>query len=103
MNSIYFLMKLAGIDIIQQARSDRPSTAWSLVFITNVQYVVFKTEFPLRNAEDLPDYIKQNRFLKTMYIDNWTGKPYTDNLCFIDVFDNILKVTKISSNIFDYG
>ena len=83
MNSIRFLMnKLAGIDIITQARSDRPSTAWSLAFITNVQYVVFKTEFPLGNAEDLPDYIKQNRNLKTMYIDKWTGKPYTDNLCF---------------------
>ena len=83
MNSIRFLMnKLAGIDIITQARSDRHSTAWSLAFITNVQYVVFKTEFPLGNAEDLPDYIKQNRNLKTMYIDKWTGKPYTDNLCF---------------------
>ena len=83
MNSIRFLMnKLAGINIITQARSDRPSTAWSLAFITNVQYVVFKTEFPLGNAEDLPDYIKQNRNLKTMYIDKWTGKPYTDNLCF---------------------
>ena len=33
--------KLAGIDVIQQAISDRPSTAWALTFISNVQYVVF--------------------------------------------------------------
>ena len=95
MNSIRFLMnKLVGIDIITQARSDRPSTTWSLAFITNVQYVVFKTDFPLGNAEDLPDYIKQNRYLKTMYINKWTGKPYTDNLCFFRYLRQHFKANK---------
>ena len=50
----------------------RLSNAWTLTFINNVQYVVYKTDFPLGNAEDLPDYIKQNRFLKIMYIDKRT-------------------------------
>ena len=45
-NSIRFLMyKIATLDIIEQARSVRPSTVWTLAFITNIQYVVFKTQF----------------------------------------------------------
>ena len=47
-NSIRFLMfKLARLDIIQAARAVRPSTLWTLAFITNIQYVIFKTQFPL--------------------------------------------------------
>ena len=39
--------KLARIDVIQQARAVRPSTNWILVAITNVQYTIFLTDFPL--------------------------------------------------------
>ena len=54
-NSIRFLMfKLARLDIIQEARAVRPSTLWTLAFITNIQYVVFKTQFPLGQADNLP-------------------------------------------------
>ena len=41
------MFKLARLDIIEQARAVRSSTLWTLAFITNVQYVVFKTQFPL--------------------------------------------------------
>ena len=37
----FFMHKITGLDIIEQARAVHPSTAWSLAFITNVQYVVF--------------------------------------------------------------
>ena len=51
-NSIRFLMfKLAKLDIIKQARAVRPSSAWTLAFITNIQCVVFKTEFPLGQVD----------------------------------------------------
>ena len=41
-NSICLLMnKIHRIDIIEQARVLRPSSAWTLAFITNVQYHVF--------------------------------------------------------------
>ena len=60
----------------------RPSTNWILVAITNVQYTIFLTDFPLGNAQDLPTYLKMNKHLKTLYINKRTNNPYTDNLCF---------------------
>ena len=47
---------------------------WSPAFITNVQYLVYTW---------LPDNIRSNRNIKTMYIDSKTGKPYIDNLCLL--------------------
>ena len=60
-NSIRFLMfKLARLDIIEQARAVRPSTLWTLDIISNVQYVVFKTQFPLGQIDDLPLFLKKS-------------------------------------------
>ena len=78
--------KITGIDIIEQARAVRPSTVWTLAFITNVQYVVFFTDFPLGNATALPGYIFLNGFIKSMYYNKHTGKPYTDNFGFFSLF-----------------
>ena len=60
----FFMHKITGIDIIQQARAIRSSTAWTLAFITNVQYMVFSTDFPLGYASDLPKHLKRNKSLK---------------------------------------
>ena len=82
-NSIRFLMfKLTKLDIIEQARAVRPSTAWTLAFITNIQYVVFKTEFPLGQVDNFPLF-----FFKILMSFHFTliellAKPYGDNLCF---------------------
>ena len=82
-NSIrFFIHKISGIDIIESARAVRPSTAWTLAFITNVQYNVFKKTFPLGCSVDMPGYVKRNPFLKTMYLNKRTGLPHTDKLCF---------------------
>ena len=64
-NSLRMLMnKILRIDIIEQARAVRPSTAWTLAFITNVQYNVFLTDFPLGANIKLPSYVSTNRYLK---------------------------------------
>ena len=85
-NSIKFFMnKLTKIDIIEQAKTVRPSSAWSLALITNVQYIVYATVYPLGQAEDLPNYLKVNKYLKNMYINPRTKNPYVDNMCFLDV------------------
>ena len=55
----FFMHKITGIDIIKKARAIRPSTAWTLAFITNIQFVVFSTDFPLGSASDLPLYLKK--------------------------------------------
>ena len=100
MNGVRFLMnKLTGIDILTQARSVRPSTNWTLAFITNVQYVVYKSNFPLGAADQLPDHIRPNRNIRTMFIDSKTGEPYSDNLCFFRCLKSHLNN---STNVLDY-
>ena len=74
----FFMHKITGIDIIEQARDVRPSSA----FITNVQYVVILTDFPLGNSSALPGYILSNVYIKSMYYNKSSGAPYSDNYCF---------------------
>ena len=93
-NSIRFLMlKLARLDIIQQARAVRPSTLWTLAFITNIQYVVFKTQFPLGQVDNLPNFLRQNPYLISFYINRVTKKPYEDKLCFFRCLHEHMKDT----------
>ena len=82
-NSIRLLInKLIRQDIIAAAKTVRPTTAWSLAFITNVEYLVFPTRFVLGQATQLPSYIRNHHFIKSMHINNRTKEPYTDNMCF---------------------
>ena len=60
----------------------RPSTLWTLAFITNVQCVVFKTHFPLGQIDYLPLCLKRNPYLISFYINRTTKRPYEDKLCF---------------------
>ena len=103
-NSIWFLMnKILRIDIIEQACAVRPSTAWTLAFISNVQYNIFLTDFPLGSITNLPSYTIANRYLKNILINRRTNQPYQDNLCFSDVSSYILTITKKLKNIFACG
>ena len=77
--------KITRIDIIEQARAIRPSTAWTLAFITNIQYNIFLTDFSLGQAIELPTYIKNHKFLRNFIYDKNRKEPYQDNLCFSDV------------------
>ena len=100
-NSIRLLMnKITRIDIIEQARAIRPSTAWTLAFITNIQYNIFLTNFPLGQAIELSTYIKNHKFLRNFIYDKNRKEPYQDNLCFF----RCLKVhlNNQNKNIKDY-
>ena len=93
-NSIRFLMfKLARVDIIQEVRPVRSSTLWTLAFITNIQYVVFKTQFPLGQVDNLPIFLRQNLYLISFYINRITKKPYEDKSCFFRCLHEHLKDT----------
>ena len=82
-NSIRFIMfKLSKLNIIEQATAVRPSTAWTLAFITNIQYVVFKTDFLLGQVDNFPLFLKKNPYIIPFYIYRVTRKPFRDNLCF---------------------
>ena len=100
-NSIRLLMnKITRIDIIEQARAIRPTTAWTLAFITNIQYNTFLTDFPLGQAIELPTYIKNHKHLRNFIYDKNRKEPYQDNLCFF----RCLKVhlNNQNKNIKDY-
>ena len=75
--SITLLMNhLKKLDILNQARKDRPSSAWKLSFITNINYYVFSTQFPIgaKLNYTIPQYIKQCPNIKHFRSKN--------NLCF---------------------
>ena len=72
----YLMTALKKLDIIASARKDRPSSAWSLAFITNVNYYTFSTQYPIgaRVNSNIPPFIKNNHYIK--HFDSKT------NLCF---------------------
>ena len=74
--SIAHLMNsLMKMDIIAQARKDRPSSAWKLVFISNINYYVYSTKYPIgKSNPDIPKHIKERRSIK-----NFESRY---NLCF---------------------
>ena len=64
------------MDIIAVARADRPSSAWSLAYITNINYYVYTMQYPIgKTLSQVPVFLKQCRFLK-----NFAQSRY--NLCF---------------------
>ena len=64
------------MDIIASARKDRPSSAWSLAFITNVNYYTFSTQYFIgaRINLNIPSFIRNNHYIK-----HFESKT---NLCF---------------------
>lgn len=73
-----------GVDVREEASQRRPNTAWSLVAVTNVTFYIYKLQDVSRigSAQDVPDYVKTNRFLWSMIACRKTGQVYLDNLCF---------------------
>ena len=96
MNSIRFLMfKLAKLDIIEQARAVRPSTVWTLAFITNIQYVVFKTEFPLGQLDHFPLFLKKILISFPFTLIELLASPIKIICAFLDAYIIILKINKV--------
>ncbi len=72
--------KLKQLDIEQYMRQHRPNTNWKLFFIPNMNFIVYKTKFAL-GAGALPDFIHNNRHIRSFDSSPSTGRPYTDFLC----------------------
>ena len=95
-NSIRFLMfKLAKLDIIEQARAVRSSTAWTLAFITNIQYVVFKTQFPLGQVDHFPLFLKKILTSFPFILIELLANHIKIICAFLDVYIIILKINKV--------
>ena len=95
-NSIRFLIfKLAKLDIIEQARAVIPSTAWTLPFITNIQYVVFKTDFPLGQVDNFPLFLKKILISFHFILIELLASPIKITCAFLDAYIIILKINKV--------
>ena len=69
-------------DFPTHLRNQRPNIKWVLERIVNLQIRVFPTTYPLGNSPELPDYIKNNRFIFGLEKDRNNAYQYKDNLCF---------------------
>ena len=73
---------LAAKDFLTHLRNQQPNTKWVLERIVNLQIRVFPTTYPLGNPPELPDYIKNNRYIIGLEKDNNHAYCYKDHLCF---------------------
>ena len=95
-NSIRFLMfKLAKLNVIEQARAIRPSTVWTLAFITNIQYVVFKTEFLLGQVDHFPLFLKKILISFPFTLIELLTSLIKIICAFLDAYIIILKINKV--------
>ena len=72
---------LQEIDINDFVRTFRPNSKYRVVFITQIQYMVYSTEQVLGARVTLPDFIKRKRSIVTRSADS-RGREYSKDLCF---------------------
>jgi hypothetical protein len=67
--------KLDNMKLLETLRADRPDTRWTMAFLTNVRYVVYKIPRKHLGCKRtvLPPYLKRRRCVKDF--------PRADNLC----------------------
>ncbi|KAJ8300475.1 hypothetical protein KUTeg_021994 [Tegillarca granosa] len=67
------------LDILSELLATRPDTKWVPVLLTNVQFFIFSTFYPVGNGI-LPQYLIEKRSMYSLVIKQ-NGKKYEDNLC----------------------
>lgn len=73
-------LNLRRLDILSELLATRPDTKWVPVLLTNVQFFVFSTFYPVGNG-NLPQYLIEKRSMYSLVINQQNGKKYEDNLC----------------------
>ena len=79
-----FLDTIAHEDILEWARQQRPNTKWVVVMVTNMTVFINKLpDHPIGCPNlNLPEYIKNNKFILGMDKHMKRHIPYNDQLCF---------------------
>ena len=72
--------RIQSIDIQDHIQNLKENSEWKAQMITNVNYNVTPTHFPLGAGINLPDFVLNKRSIISLHKNN-LGMPYDDNLC----------------------
>lgn len=76
------VLRLRRKDLFTILLQHRPDTKWVPVLVTNFRFTIFHTFYPIGDLHGpLPEYIKENRSLVTLEINDRTGYAYEDHFC----------------------
>ena len=76
------LNHLAAKDFPSLLKEQRPNTKWVIERIVNLRIHLVITTYPIGNPPELPDYIKNNRYILVLEKDTIHAYRYKGNLCF---------------------
>ena len=65
----------------QDIHNERPNSKWQIEKITSLRVDVIPTDYPLGEASELPNYVKNNPHIIAFENNEHTGLPYNDHLC----------------------
>ena len=73
---------LTSQDFPSHLKDQRPNTKWVIERIVSLRIHLVMTSYPLGNPPNLPDYIKNNRYVIALEKDEHHAYRYKDHLCF---------------------
>jgi hypothetical protein len=75
--------RLEVMDLLTLLMTNRDSTEWDFICVTNVLFTTYKTQFPIGgvSAVPLPDYVKNSRAIIALQINRRTTRAYDDRYC----------------------
>jgi hypothetical protein len=75
------ISRLVEMNLNEAIRLYRPDSGYDVCFITQLEYYVYEGSLPLGESRELPDFIKNNKFImsRTKFND---GTPLAENMCF---------------------
>ena len=73
---------LTSQDFPSHLKDQRPNTKWVIERIVSLRIHLVMTSYPLGNPPNLPDYIKNNRYVIALEKDENHAYRYRDHLCF---------------------
>ena len=71
------------MDLLTLLMTNRDSTEWDFICVTNVLFTTYKTQFPIGgvSAVSLPDYVKNSTAVVALHTDPRTSRAYDDRYC----------------------
>ena len=73
---------LTSQDFPSHLKDQRPNTKWVIERIVSLRIHLVMTSYPLGNPPNLPDYVKNNRYVIALEKDENHAYRYKDHLCF---------------------